>query len=86
MPLLTILKNVGRVFTDHGGKPSFSRVGSAALLGAYVYVMIVTRKVPDNSDAFAAVLLALYGANSIRNAVTAFGPSSAGASKGGTGE
>jgi hypothetical protein len=53
------------------GTPSFSRSGSALLVVAYVYLMISTRRIPDNSEQFAFVIGVLYGSNQFKSALAA---------------
>ena len=47
------------------GQGSWSRVGSAVVVGALVYVMITTHSIPERTEELAWVLAALYGANQI---------------------
>ena len=47
------------------GQGSWSRIGSAIVVAALIYVMISTRTIPERTEELAWVLAALYGANQL---------------------
>ena len=57
---------------SENGLPSFSRCGCALLVATYVYLMVRTRAIPDNTDSFAFLLLTLYGINKAVEGVAAW--------------
>ena len=59
--LLAFLREV----LSEDGRGSWSRVGSAIVVGGLVYVMVATRSIPERTEELAWVLAALYGANQI---------------------
>ena len=52
-----------REVLSQDGKRSWSRVGSAAVVAAVVYVVITTRSIPERTEELARVLAAVYGVN-----------------------
>ena len=54
-----------REVLSEDGQGSWSRVGSAIVVAALVYVMIATRSIPERTEELAWVLAALYGANQL---------------------
>lgn len=62
--VLSLLRFLREALSEDG-QGSWSRVGSAIVVAALVYVMISTRSVPDRTEDLAWVLAALYGANQL---------------------
>ena len=48
------------------GQGSWSRLGSAIVVAALVFVMISTRSIPERTEELAWVVAALYGANQLK--------------------
>ncbi len=60
--VLSLLRFLREALSEDG-QGSWSRVGSAVVVAALVFVMISTRSVPERTEELAWVLAALYGAN-----------------------
>ena len=74
-------KFIAGLFQEKDGKPSFTRVSCGVLVVTWVYLAIRTWSIPDKTQDFSAMLLALYGANSVKNAVQSFVAARAAASQ-----
>ncbi len=61
-----------REVLSEDGQGSWSRVGSAVVVAALVFVMVTTRSIPERTEELAWVLGALYGANQLGRLGQAF--------------
>lgn len=62
--VLALLRFLREALSEDG-QGSWSRVGSALVVAALVFVMISTRAIPERTEDLAWVLAALYGANQV---------------------
>jgi hypothetical protein len=62
--VLSLLRFLREALSEDG-QGSWSRVGSALVVAALVFVMISTRSIPERTEKLAWVLAALYGANQV---------------------
>jgi len=62
--VLALLRFLREVLSEDG-QGNWSRVGSAIVVAALVYVMVSTRAIPERTEELAWVLAALYGANQL---------------------
>jgi hypothetical protein len=69
--VLALLRFLREALSEDG-QGSWSRVGSAIVVLALIYVMITTRSIPDRTEELAWVLAALYGANQLGRLGQAF--------------
>jgi hypothetical protein len=69
--VLSLLRFLREALSEDG-QGSWSRVGSAIVVAALVYVMISTRTIPERTEELAWVLAALYGANQLGSLGHAF--------------
>jgi hypothetical protein len=74
-------KRLVEIFQDQDGALSFTRTACAVLVLVWCYLAIRTWSIPDRTQEFSAMLLALYGANSVRNAVQSFAAAKAAANQ-----
>ncbi|MCI0622190.1 MAG: hypothetical protein L0387_11090 [Acidobacteria bacterium] len=61
-----------REVLSENGRGSWSRVGSAVVVAALVYVIVATRSIPERTEELAWVLAALYGANQLGRVAQSF--------------
>ncbi len=64
--ILKLLRFLREALSEDG-QGSWSRVGSAIIVAALIYVMITTRSIPERTEELAWVLAALYVANQLKN-------------------
>lgn len=62
--VLSLLRFLREALSEDG-QGSWSRVGSAIVVLALVFVMVTTRSIPERTEELAWVLAALYGANQL---------------------
>jgi len=65
MKWFPIFMDFMREVLSEDGQGSWSRVGSAIVVAALVFVMITTRSIPERTEELGWVLAALYGANQL---------------------
>ncbi len=62
--VLSVMRFLREALSEDG-QGSWSRVGSAIVVAALIYVMVTTRSIPERTEELAWVLAALYGANQL---------------------
>jgi hypothetical protein len=63
--VLSLLRFLREVLSEEG-KGSWSRTGSAIVVLAYAYVVVVTQSIPERSEELAFIIGALYGVNQLK--------------------